>query len=248
MSRTDIEAVADQRGRRGRLALTSDGPLGRGHLGARILSQRPGYARVALVAEGALLVAGDDISVNITVGPGMRLDVVEPSGTVAYDMRGGSARWQARVKLAPHARLTWQGQTFVVSGGADVTRDVRVELATGSVAVLRETLVLGRAGEPGGRLLQTSRATLDGHPLLAEELDLGPSQPRPGALGHCRVVDTVSFLGRRAPGIPSPAVGSHRLDLDGPGTLVRSLATEAHVGSLAPVWAAMTCDSDRELS
>jgi len=148
----------------------------------------------------------------------------------------------------PLRRLTWQGQTFVLSGGADVTREVRIELTTGSVAVLRETLVLGRTGEPGGRLLQTSRATLDGHPLLAEDLDLAPSQLRPGALGHCRVVDTVSILGRRAPGIPPPAVGSHRLDLDGPGTLVRSLATEAHVGSLAPVWAAMTCDSDRELS
>jgi len=115
---------------------------------------------------------------------------------------------------APHPRLTWQGQTFVLSGGADVTREVRIELATGSVAVLRETLVLGRTGEPGGRLLQTSRATLDGHPLLAEDLDLAPSQLRPGALGPWRVVDTLSILGRRAPGIPPPAAGSHRLDLD----------------------------------
>lgn len=99
----------------------------------------------------------------------------------------------------PLRRLTWQGQTFVLSGGAVVTREVRIELTTGSVAVLRETLVLGRTGEPGGRLLQTSRATLDGHPLLAEDLDLAPSQLRPGALGHCRVVDTVASSGDEHP-------------------------------------------------
>lgn len=239
MSRTDIAVAADGGGGRARLTITTDGPRGRGHLGARVLAHAPGSARVALVAEGALLLAGDDVTVGIRVGHGMRLDVVEPSGTVAYDMRGGTAQWTVHICLEPEAVLSWQGQTFVISAGADVTRDVRIDLGTGSVAVLRETLVLGRTGEQAGALTQRTRVSLEGEPLLAEDLILDPSASRVGVLGRTRVVDTVSVLGRRAPGIPAPVPGSHRLELDGPGTLVRSLSEEAHAASLAPVWAAM---------
>ncbi|WP_411285671.1 hypothetical protein [Lapillicoccus sp.] len=74
-----------------------------------------------------------------------------------------------------------------------------------------------------------------GAPLLAEDLDLGPARPRTGVLGPARVIDTVSVLGRRAPGMPS-SPGSHRLELDGPGTVIRSLSTQAHLGCLTTEW------------
>ena len=236
MSRTAIEVAADPRGGRAQLRLSGDDPGGRGHLGARVLAHGPTSARVALVAEGALLLAGDDITVSITVGAGMRLQVVEPAGTVAYDMRGGSARWQVAVRLDRGAHLAWRGEPFVVAAGAEVIRDVHLDLAEGSVAILRESLVLGRAGESGGVLTQRIRVLLDGRPLLAEDLELGPARPRTGVLGPARVIDTVSVLGRRAPGIPLTSEVSHRLELDGPGTVIRSLSTQAHLGCLTSVW------------
>ncbi len=239
MSRTDIEVLAAGRGGRAAFTVRTDGPRGRGHLRARVLTRGPVSVRIALVAEGALLLAGDDISVGIRVGSGIRLDVIEPSGTVAYDMRGGTARWQVRINLDPDAFLSWQGLPFVISAGADVTRDVAIDLAAGSVALLRETLVLGRTGELGGALTQRTRASVGGHPLLAEDLTLAPGTSRPAVLGPWRVVDTVSFFGRRAPGIPMSVPGSHRLELAGPGALFRSLSGEAHAGSLGQAWAAL---------
>ncbi len=238
MSPTRIEVSAAEGGR-ARVVVLTDGPSGRGHLGVRILALGVGWARLALVAEGALLLAGDVIGVEVIVGPDTRLDVVEPSGTVAYDMRGGSARWTVSAWVGPGSVLSWPGQPLVLAAGAQVSRAVQVDLAPGAVALLRETLVLGRSGEPGGTLHQSTAVTYAGQPLLVEDLCLEPGLGRSGILGGARVLDTVSVLGRRAPGIPDPLQGSHRLELDGPGTVVRALGAHAHQVSLATLWTAV---------
>lgn len=247
MSRTSIAVDVDPRGVRSRVRLRSgdsnassgpSGPDGRGHLSARILTFGPASARVALVAEGALLLADDLIEVDVSVGPDAALELIEPSGTVAYDMRGGSAQWRVRVHLAERARLRWHGRPFVVAQGADVDREVQIDLAAGATAMLRETLVLGRSGEQGGSLTQRTRVSHGGRPLLVEDLVLGVNRPRTGLLGPWRVVDTVSVLGRRADGIPEEVVGqgNHRFELEGAGTVIRSLSGQAHAGCLGPAW------------
>lgn len=238
MSRTGIEVDADPRGLRSQVRLGSSGPDGRGHLSARILAFGHASARIALVAEGALLLADDVIEIDVSVGPDATLDLIEPSGTVAYDMHGGSARWCVRVHLAERARLRWHGKPFVISQGADVSREVHVDLDAGATALVRETLVLGRSGELGGSLAQRTRVSHEGHPLLVENLVLGAHRPRTGLLGPWRVVDTVSVLGRRAEDTPKAVVGdgAHRFELEGPGTLIRSLSGQAHARCLDPAW------------
>ena len=238
MSRTEIEVDVDPRGRRSRVSLGSSGPDGRGHLSARILAFGHASARVALVAEGALLLADDLIEIDVSVGPDAALDLVEPSGTVAYDMRGGSARWCVRVHLAERARLRWHGKPFVVAEGADVNRTVQIDLEAEATAMTRETLVLGRSGERGGSLTQRTRVSHQGHPLLVEDLVLDAHVPRTGLLGPWRVVDTVNVLGRRAADTPITVVGdgAHRFELEGPGTLIRSLSGQAHARCLDPAW------------
>ena len=238
MSHTGIEVVRDPSGGRVRLRVRSDGPRGRGHLGVRVLDAGPDRARIALLAEGALLVAGDDVSVGMRVGAGVCLDVVEPAGTVAFDMRGGSARWTADLGVAHGAELVWRAEPFVVATGAVVDRDVAVRLdGTGTVA-LRETLVLGRVREAGGTVRQRLRASGPLGPMLAEDLCLDGAHPQVGVLGTHRVLDSVLVLGRRAAGIPTPE-GAHRLKLDGPGTVVRHLGADTHTSTLEDLWAAV---------
>lgn len=87
-------------------------------------------------------------------------------------MRGGSAKWEVKVLLTDGARLTWLGEPFVVSSGADVIRSTTVALQQGCSATLRQSLVLGRTGEEGGSLTVKTRASLDGVPLLVEDIDL----------------------------------------------------------------------------
>lgn len=236
MSHTDLEVERDPSGGRARIRVRSDGPRGRGHLGVRVLEVGPAHVRVALLAEGALLVAGDDVSVGMRVGTSVRLEVVEPAGTVAFDMRGGSARSAVSVDVADGGELVWRAEPFVVATGAVVDRDVVVRLNGTATAALRETLVLGRVRECGGVVRQRLRADHEGRPLLAEDLHIDGARPGVGVLGTHRVVDSVTVLGRRAARIPTPECAT-RLELDGPGTVLRYLGDDTHTSPLEAVWA-----------
>jgi urease accessory protein len=241
VSHTRLEVGRDPAGGRVRVVVRTDGPRGRGHLGIRVLHAGVGEARVAVLAEGALLVAGDDVSVGMRVGPGVRLDVVEPAGTVAFDMRGGSARWGVGVEVDDGGELVWRAEPFVVATGAVVERDVNVILHGSGAALLREVLVLGRVREAGGIVRQRLRATASGRPLLVEDLALDGGSPRVGVVGHHRVLDSVTVLGRRAGGVTPER--AHMLELDGEGTVVRHLGAHTHTSPLEPFWTVVAAAS-----
>lgn len=203
-------------------------------LRAVVVEHRARRARVALVPEGALLLAGDAIEIDVTVDEGLELDLVEPGGTVAYDMRGESARWDVRVDLGVEATLTWAGQPFVVAQGADVARSLRVRASAGARLALRETLVLGRYGEQPGAVRQTS-AVLDatGQPVLVEDLPLN-ADTAPLLLGGHRVLTSVVALG---PEPDATADDGDRYDLDAPGAVLwRRLGHQAHDADLPAAW------------
>ncbi|MFE6508657.1 urease accessory protein UreD [Nocardioides sp. NPDC057767] len=202
------------------------GPATAPALRPMLLASDARSARISLVPDGAMLLAGDHVTIEVEVGEGARLTLVEPAGTVAYDMDGGHASWSVRIALAAGAGLVWAGEPFVVSAGADVTRDTRVTLGPGARLVLRETLVLGRHGEPPGRVSTTWEAhDHDGRPLLVESLDLDADSLAPGLLGPYRVLGSVTALGCD---LPSDACPEGRLDLEHGGTLWRHLASETH--------------------
>lgn len=220
-----------------RVDLGVDGEAARPALWPMLLSSDDRGARVCLVPDGALLLAGDAVAVDIVVGPDARLEIVEAAGTVAYDMTGGEpAAWDVDVRVEAGAGLCWAGEPFVVSHGAHVRRRTTLHLADGAVAALRETLVLGRHGECPGRIEQLWRAeSAGGVPLLTEELHLDAGSLRPGLLGRHRVVGSVALVGTRPPAELAPA---GRMDLEGPGTVWRTLAPEAHLAGLEQAWSA----------
>lgn len=204
-------------------------------------------AVVALVATSAVLVADDDIVIDVHVGAGAWLEIVETAGTVAYNAFGAPSRWSARITVADGGRLTWLGEPFVVSDGANVDRVTTVDLAPTAAAVLRETVVLGRVGERGGAIDVRTTVRQGDAPLLVERLDLtdATARSRPGLLGPHRVVDTVSALGWRPAPTPDLVAGQ-RFDLAGPGAVARSLAATTHTSPLAPVarrWGQAMADS-----
>ncbi|GGY98090.1 urease accessory protein UreD [Streptomyces nitrosporeus] len=205
-------------------------------LAPRPLTPSADGLHLALVGTTAGLLAGDDLRIRISVGPGARLHLREPAGLVAYDHRGGSSSWNAVVEIAEGGELTWDSKPFVVSTGADVTRDMDVTLAPGARMLWRDTLVLGRSGERGGRIRARTRAVHDGRELLVEDLDLTDPDLRelPGILGPHRVIGAVTALGADPGGPPHPS----RMDLAGPGAQVRLLATGAPAveRELTAVW------------
>lgn len=223
---------------RARLVLTG------GHISPRVLRMTENGARIGLVATTALLLGGDHIDIDIDVGPGAWIELVETTGTVAYDADGVASSWTVRIRVADGGALIWAGEPFVVSHGANVRRSTAVDLGQGAIACLRETLVLGRSGETGGAIRSTLSARQSGTLLVLEDLDLTDAGVRelPGLLGVARVIDTVCLLGRPAPPEPAPPEPAlppgMRFDLDGPGTLARCLTTTLAASPLAPITAA----------
>lgn len=201
-----------------------------------IVGSGEGFARVYLVPDGALLLAGDEILLDVTVGSGVRLELVEPTGTVAYDMRGDRASWDVSLRLAEQSSLVWAGEPFVVADGARVTRTTDVQLGPGARLAVRETLVLGRHQERSGLLTQTWTARdAGGAELLVEHLQLDDTAQRPGILGGNRVLGSVIALGIE---LPPEVCPEGRMDLEVGGTVWRRLAAEAHRGVHEEAWRA----------
>ena len=165
--------------------------------------------------------------IEVVVRGAVRLEIVETAGTVAYAMRGASSRWDVDLTLSEGASLTWHGEPFVISEGANVTRSLHARLEPGCTAMLRESLVLGRHGESGGRLRTTTRVWLGAEVLLAE--DLCPDDGW-AVLGDSRCLDTITALGMR---LPDQAA---TLQLDGPASIARSLTGAQHLSDLGAVW------------
>lgn len=177
-----------------------------GLLRAQRLHGPPDRARVALVGQTALLLGGDRVEIEVEVGPGAMLELSDIAGTVAYHGRGRSASWTMICRLGLRAQLRYSGEPLVVSDGADVRRTLSVDLADGASARLRETVVLGRTGERGGRLDGDVVLRRGPDEFFRERLLLEtPTRDRPGVLAGVTVIDSVLDLGSRREGATAPA-------------------------------------------
>ncbi|PRY14118.1 urease accessory protein UreD [Kineococcus rhizosphaerae] len=205
-----------------RIALHPDGSLDlrADAFAPKVLHRTQFEVRIGLVGARALLLAGDDVELEVDVAAGCALELVEIAATVAHDGRGGTASWSTRAGV--RGRFVWDAQPFVVADGARVERDLTVDLAPGGVLALRETVVWGRSGETGGALRSRTRVDVAGDPLLVEDLDLREAAVRssPAVLGGHRVLDTVLVAGTR---LAHPDA----LQLDGCGSVLRGFEHDA---------------------
>lgn len=225
-SRTASRSVIAVRldGGRVRVDARVDGPEGQPGLRPMIVSTSAETACVSLVPDGALLLADDAIELDVHVGSGACLELIEPAGTVAYDMRGGSATWDVEIRLEPGATLIWRGEPFVISSGASVRRRQRIVVGEGSRLLVREVLVLGRHGESAGSLDQRLDVVTDrDEPLLIEQLTVDAES-------------VATLLGGRALGSvlargldPGRLDGFTRMELESGASLFRRIADEAHL-------------------
>lgn len=200
--------------------------LRQGLLRPQVIASSNDCCRIGLLATTALLLGGDVVELEVRVGAGARLDLFDVAGTVAYHGRGEPSAWHVRVELAAGAGLTYAGEPFVVGDGADVTRTLDVDLGPGAAAAVRDTVVLGRTGQRGGRLRSLTTVRREGRPVLLEDQRLDPDGLRgaPGMLGAHRVLDTVLWLGR-AQREPARSEATTYALVDGAGTLTRWLGS-----------------------
>jgi len=177
-----------------RVELRSDPPL--------VLRATPGA--VYLIGGAAGPLGGDDLTLDVAVGD--RSHVSVRSGAASYALPSPVPRpsqLTTRVAVGAGARLHWRPEPLVSVAGSEHGMDTDVALAAGAALVWWDELVLGRFGEPGGRLRTRLRVDRAGTPLVRHQLDLGPGAPGwdgPGAHGPGRVVIEVVVVD--APGGP----------------------------------------------
>jgi urease accessory protein len=191
--------------------------------------------RAAFVPTQAGPLAGDEDAVRIVVGAGAAL-VVEPVAATLALPGAQRIRLALEVTVGAGGRLVLDEAPLIVAAGADVTRRCTIELADGAVAALRETVVLGRDGEPPGTLDSVLRATLRGRVLLHDGVRVSAGTAAGDvhvalAPGH-RVLCTACLLGARP---PAPAVA-----LTGTGALARATGASlaAVDADIAATWRA----------
>jgi urease accessory protein len=150
-----------------------------------------GTAVVHLVGSAANPLGGDEVELDVRVGAGARLRLAGTAATVALPGLG-SSRSVVRIEVAEGGTVEYLPEAAVISERADHRAELSVRLDAGARARCRETLVLGRSGEPAGRLVTGTQLLRGGAPLLRQRLDLG--DPRliasSGYLGGARVLAT----------------------------------------------------------
>lgn len=208
------------RGGRHRVRLVS------GLLRPQLLRSNGNGCRIGLLAGTALLLGGDEVELMVSVGPGATLDLFDVAATVAYHGRGRSASWHLTMDAAAGATVRYAGEPLIVSDGAAVRRSTQLDVSAGARVVLRETVVLGRAGEVGGRLRSQTHVRVGGRDVWLEDqlLDVEQGRCLPGMLGECRVLDTVLRLGDGA-GRTNAAGAAQFSLLEGAGTVTRFLGS-----------------------
>jgi urease accessory protein len=177
-----------------------------------VQSDAPGWARVALVQSRASLLAGDQVSLEVSVGPGASLETVELGAMLALDGRGGpEASLSVTVSIADGGRLIWLSEPLIAGAGCRVSSYASVCLVGSARMLRREGLVFGRAGEECGLVTARTRITHDGRPLLDETI----STEDPFVLRSPVVADAAPMLaaltlaGIRDPEPPAGAMQAH---------------------------------------
>ncbi|GAA3585990.1 urease accessory protein UreD [Amycolatopsis ultiminotia] len=188
-------------------------------------------AVVHLVNSATSPLGGDELRLDVHVGPGARLRLSGVAATLALPgMHGEPSSCIVDVEVEDGASLEYLPEPTVVTARADHAAVLRATLAENSRFHTREVLVLGRAGERPGRLRSTVRVTRGGVPALHQTQTVG-DPALDGALtvlaGH-RVLATDLDFGGPARPAASGAWWS-RTPLAAGGTLTTALAADAVV-------------------
>ncbi|MEU0303451.1 urease accessory protein UreD [Streptomyces sp. NPDC006175] len=231
-----LTARADGRGSTVLPVLESEGPLAL----RRTRSPDPAYARVTVVGAMSAPLGGDRLAIEARTEDGARVRVDSAAATVALPGAGpdaGPASYDVRLSVGEGAELHWLPEQIVSAHGSGLDMTTRAELAGTARLVLREEQVLGRHGEPTGRLTTRLTVRRAGRPLLDQQLSYGPEAPGgwdgPAVLGGHRavgqllVVDPAFDDGPPAPRLLGPAAAL--TPLAGPAVLVTALAADARL-------------------
>jgi urease accessory protein len=193
-----------------------------------VVLRQTGPNRVHLVQAAGGPLGGDELALDIRLSAGSSLQLRSAAATVVQPGRPAAARWNVAADLADGASLDWRPEPTVMCDRAELRSCMTVALQRGARATVREVMVLGRAGQRGGRFHGELTVELDHIPVIVHTLLLDGADPvlaGPAGTGGARVVGMLAVVGKWIGGPPHGAGEQPGLRwawsaLDGPGYLL----------------------------
>lgn len=213
--------------------LRGDGPFE-----LRRLRSHNGEARVCVISAMSAPLGGDRLCIAAVAENDATLHITTAAATIA--LRGSTpnhATYDVRLTAGEGARLHWLPKPLISACGSNLRQSCTVDLAPTARLVLREEQILGRAGEPPGRLITRLTVRRGGHPLLDQETAYGPGAPGwdgPAILSDHRTVGQLLIVEPDFDKTPPKARLLGDDTADGQGVLVPLAGPAALVTALAP--------------
>jgi urease accessory protein len=165
-----------------------------------------------LVGTAAGPLAGDDLALSLVLRAGARATLRAAGASVAQG-GGGERTLAIRAELGDRADLTAEPGTLIACAGSRIEVRVEVILGAGARVDWRELIVLGRTGEPPGRVALRWDVTRCGRPVLRQLAELGPG-PRGLTAGKrvlaCALISDPARPARTV--VSSPLAVAQRVD------------------------------------
>lgn len=208
-------------------------------------------ARVCLTAGAGGPVGGDRLTLDIEVAQRSSLVLSEISPTLLLPgPHGERSVTDVRIRVATGATLIWLPEPMIAVRGCDHVNDVRVDLDDGARFLMREEILLGRHGEPTGRVRQRVVVRHAGRPLYRQDLGVGVlGADSPAVIGPHHAVGSMLVVdpswADRPPRTQQLAGEAMLLPLSGPAVVVTAVAHDnlelreqltAGLVALGPPW------------
>ncbi|MET7396752.1 urease accessory protein UreD [Dactylosporangium sp. NPDC005572] len=145
-----------------------------------LLPRRTGSNEVHFVGGAAGPLGGDELSIELEVGPGALLVVRTVAASIALPGRDGA--WsRLSIHAAVAGTLLWLPEPTIAAAHCRHHTESTVDLAGDAVLVWREEVVRGRHGERGGEVRLSTTVRRDGRPLHRGDVTL---EDNPAVLQH----------------------------------------------------------------
>ncbi|MFY1632568.1 urease accessory protein UreD [Solwaraspora sp. WMMB335] len=194
-ARARVVAEVGADGRTRLACLRGEPPLVPRRTGPRPVGDRDGEVQVHLVGAAAGPLGGDDLRLDVEVGPGARLCLRTVAASLALPGADGArSTLEMVVRVAAGGELRWLPEPLIAAAGCHHLSRSVVELADGAALVWREELVCGRAGEPCGDARIDTTVRYAGRTVLRTDLAVGPHADGwagPAVLGGAKATGSV---------------------------------------------------------
>ncbi|MFI6785960.1 urease accessory protein UreD [Nonomuraea sp. NPDC050383] len=241
-----VRATARIRATRARDATVLPVLAGDGPFDLRRARPHGNQARVCILGAMSAPLGGDRLRIEATAEHDAHLHITTAAATIA--LRGPTtehATYDVRLAVAERASLHWLPRPLISAARSNLRQSCTIDLAATARLLLREEIVLGRVGEPPGRLATRLTVRRDGRSLLEQHTMYGAGAPGwdgPAVLACHRAVGQILVVDPALDQQPpharllgdDPATGQAVLaPLAGPAILVTALAPDTlHLGRL----------------